>query len=106
MAPSSRLGSTSTLGSGEADAISLAQELGIKEVLIDERRGRKIADREGLMPPPTLAVLELAATQNLLALRPTLERLQRTNFRIPQQQIADALDRDTARKRSQSPPTT
>lgn len=98
IAPNSRLPSTATLGDGEADALSLAKELGISEVLIDERRGRTIAEREGLTPLPTLAVLELAAAQNLLELRPTLERLQRTNIRVPKERIHAALERDALRK--------
>ena len=99
IAPNSRLASTARLGNGEADALSLAKELGIGDILIDERRGRKIAEREGLTPLPTLAVLERAAAENLLELRPALEKLQRTNIRVPQERIHAALERDAARKR-------
>ena len=88
------------LGDGEADALSLAKELGIPDVLIDERRGRKIAQREGLNPLPTLAIIELAAARGLLELRLTLEKLQQTNIRIPQERIEAALQRDVNRKRS------
>jgi predicted nucleic acid-binding protein len=98
LGPSSRLASTARLGDGEADALSLAKELGVIEVLIDERRGRKIAEREGLIPLPTLAVLERAAVENLLELRPAVDRLQRTNIRVPQHLIDAALARDAARK--------
>ena len=97
-APTTRLASTARLGDGEADALSLAKELKIQDVLIDERRGRSIARLEGLTPLPTLAVLEKAAAENLLELRPTLERLQRTNMRVPREQIDAALKRDAARK--------
>jgi predicted nucleic acid-binding protein len=41
--PSSRLASTAPLDAGEADAISLAKERGITDVLIDEYLGRKVA---------------------------------------------------------------
>jgi predicted nucleic acid-binding protein len=99
VAPSSRLSSTAALGDGEADALSLAKELGIRDVLIDERRGRNIAEREGLTPLPTLAVLERAAAENLIALGPVLERLQQTNIRVPPERIHAALERDAARKR-------
>jgi predicted nucleic acid-binding protein len=88
------------LGDGEADALSLAKELHIVDVLIDERRGRRIAQYEGLNPLPTLAVLELAAARNLLELRPALEKLQQTNIRVPQDRIDAALQRDANRKRS------
>ena len=40
VAPNTRLASTAALGDGEADALSLAKELGINDVLIDERRAR------------------------------------------------------------------
>jgi len=99
VAPHSRLASTAALGHGEADALSLAKELGISEVLIDERRGRTIAAREGLTPLPTLAVLERAAADNLLDLSAALGRLQQTNSRVPEERIRAALARDAARKR-------
>lgn len=98
VAPTSRLPSTVSLGDGEADALSLAKELQIVDVLIDERRGRRIALREGLVPLPTLAVLERAAADKLLNLSDTLEKLQRTNMRVPPQHIQAALERDAARK--------
>lgn len=67
--PSSRLPSTVRLGPGEADAISLAKESHILDILIDERRGSKIAILEGLYPLPTLAILERAAERDFLDLR-------------------------------------
>lgn len=99
-APSSRLPSTYSLGRGEADALSLAKELAILDILIDERRGRKIAEREGLTPLPTLAILERAAADNLLELRPAIDKLQQTNIRLAQVHVQAALARDAARKRS------
>ena len=45
--PSARLPSTAGLGDGEADAISLAKELRIADLLIDERRGRAVAEEKG-----------------------------------------------------------
>ncbi len=99
IAPSSRLPSTASLGDGEADALSLAKELGIRDLLIDERRGRKIAEREGLIPLPTLAVLERAAAEDLLELRLAIDKLERTNIRLAQDLVQGALERDAARKR-------
>jgi predicted nucleic acid-binding protein len=71
--PTSRLASTAALDAGEAEAISLAKELGIRDILIDERRGRNIATREGLVVLPTLAIIERAAEENLLDLSSTLD---------------------------------
>jgi len=98
VAPPVRLASTGSLGDGEADAISLAKALQIVDILIDERRGTKIARREGLMPVPTLAILESAAEIGLLDFRLTLDRLLQTNFRVPPELVAAALERDEIRK--------
>src|SRR5207248_10555248 len=96
--PASRLPSTASLDAGEADAISLAKERGIIDLLIDEYRGRKVAAAEGLFALPTLAVIERAAEQGLLELRPTLEALTRTTYRVRPDLIAAALQRDAARR--------
>jgi len=96
--PAVRLASTVRLDDGEADAISLAKEHHITEILKDERRGRTVARQEGLNPIRTLAILERAAERCFLELRPAVERLQRTTIRIPKQHIDAALARDDARK--------
>lgn len=98
--PTSRLPSTSALDPGEAHSISLARELGISDILLDERRGRNVAAREGLIALPTLAILERAAEKKLLDLPPMLQALQLTTFRIPQGKLDEALGRDEARKRA------
>jgi predicted nucleic acid-binding protein len=98
--PTSRLPSTAALDAGEAEAISLAKELGVRDILIDERRGRNIATREGLFVLPTLAIIELAAEEKLLDLSSTLEALRRTTFRMPQERIEAMLRRDQQRKQS------
>jgi predicted nucleic acid-binding protein len=97
-APISRLPSTLKLGDGESDAISLAKELRVIDILMDERQGRVVAKSEGLTPLPTLAVLEFAAIRQLLPLGPTIDKLNFTNFRAPAGLIQAALERDAARK--------
>jgi predicted nucleic acid-binding protein len=96
--PVSRLPSTASLGPGEAAAISLAKERGIAEVLIDERQGTKVAHQEGLVPLPTLAVLERAAERKLLELDPAIEKLKSTNIRISKELFDAALARDALRR--------
>jgi predicted nucleic acid-binding protein len=51
------------LDAGETEAISLAVELGIKPILMDERKGRRVASRLGLLNFGTLAVLEQSAAR-------------------------------------------
>ncbi|MGD9635443.1 MAG: hypothetical protein AB7U97_19340, partial [Pirellulales bacterium] len=46
---------------GEAAAIALAEEIRAKAVLIDERKGRRIAEQLGFEAIGTLTVLEFAA---------------------------------------------
>ncbi|MGN6370628.1 MAG: DUF3368 domain-containing protein [Phycisphaerae bacterium] len=98
LAPTTRHPFTARLGAGEADALSLAKEKGIREVLIDERLGRSVAASEGLVPLPTLTILEFAAIRNLLQLDVALRKLQQTTFRAPPDTIAALLQRDAARK--------
>jgi predicted nucleic acid-binding protein len=98
MAPSDSTSSTFMLDQGEADAISLALELGITTILIDERRGSRVALAQGLAPLPTLALLEKAAAAGLIDLPAVLRKLQGTNIRVPQNLIDAALQRDVRRR--------
>ena len=78
---------------GEAEAITLAVELGRICVLLDEHRGRRIAARVyGLEVRGTLGVLTDARRRGLLpALRPTLERLVQGGIFLSPKLIDDAL---------------
>ena len=78
------------LGAGERDAILLAQELSADDLLIDDLRGRREAQRRHLRFTGTLGVLRAAAKVGLLDLRSAVERLRRTNFHIAQE-ILDRL---------------
>jgi predicted nucleic acid-binding protein len=98
--PQTRLLSTLRLGDGEGDAISLAKERGIRDVLIDERIGRKIAAAEGLIALPTLTVLERADEAGVLDFHTAIQRLLQTTFRAPADKVAAALARVIARKQS------
>lgn len=87
-----------SLGKGERDAIALAQQLRADAILIDERVGRRAAREAGLLVIGTIGVLEDAAREGLLDLKPVLERLATTNIRLSPELIADALERDRVRK--------
>jgi predicted nucleic acid-binding protein len=69
------------LDPGEREAIALAQSVDASLVLLDERRGRRVARGLGLAVSGTLGVLDLAARRGLVDLEDALRRLERTNFR-------------------------
>lgn len=96
--PRTRLPSTVNLDDGEADAISLAKECGIKDVLIDEYHGRLVAAAEGLFVLPTLAILERAAERGFVALPAMIQALRKTTYRVRADIIDAALKRDAERK--------
>jgi predicted nucleic acid-binding protein len=87
------------LDPGEVEAIALAKELHADSILIDERKGWRVAKEHGLDAIGTLTVLEFAAERKLLDLKPALEALRRTTFYISDEYIKAALKRDAARNR-------
>jgi predicted nucleic acid-binding protein len=86
------------LGPGESAAIALAQELKADALLIDERDGTVVAQKLGLVATGTLAILGLAAEQNLISLPDVIAALRRTTFRGPKQFIDELLRLDEARR--------
>lgn len=69
------------LDPGEQEAIALAQSLGTSLVLLDEKKGRQMAQGLGFIVTGTLGVLDLAARRGLVDLEDALKRLERTTFR-------------------------
>jgi predicted nucleic acid-binding protein len=66
----------SRVDQGEAEAITLAKELNADYLLIDEKKGRKIAHEFGLRTVGLLGVLLKAKTQkHISVLKPVLDRL-------------------------------
>jgi predicted nucleic acid-binding protein len=87
------------LDPGEVEAIAQAKELKADYVLLDDRDARREAVRHGLVISGTVGVLERAAEKDLLDLSEAFRKLLATNFRVDRQLVAQALARDTARKK-------
>ena len=88
------------LGPGELEAIALAVELSADAVLMDERDGRREAERRGVAVLGTLRVLADAAEHHLADLPTAFDRLRQTNFRASEQLMQSLLDRDAVRTRA------
>jgi predicted nucleic acid-binding protein len=83
----------SLLDGGEAAALSLAQMVGARLILLDERKARRIAARMGLQVAGTLAVLLRAKQQGLLpAVRPYIIQMQSQGRRFHHDLIAYLLE--------------
>lgn len=79
------------LDEGEAQALSLAHALGCG-VLMDERRGRQTAIRQGVPLFGVLGVLlQAKRIGKLERIAPALERMQTNGYRISQALIDEAL---------------
>jgi predicted nucleic acid-binding protein len=71
------------LDQGESEAIILALENNIEDILIDEQKGRKIAAANGLHPIGTIGILIQAKKLGLIKhIKPLLDLLICNNIRI------------------------
>ena len=83
----------SLLDGGEAAALSLAQTLGARLVLLDERKARRIAERIGLQIAGSLAVLLRAKQQGLIiAIQPYITQMQGQGRRFHPDLVARLLE--------------
>lgn len=80
------------LDRGEAEVIALAQEMGARLVVIDERLGRRHAQRLGLPVTGTLGLLLRAKQDGLVrAVRPLVETLQAGGIYLGARLVEEAL---------------
>jgi predicted nucleic acid-binding protein len=81
----------SYLHAGERDAISLALHLQADALIIDERRGREAAEKQGLKVIGTVGVIAAAHESGLLDLTEALNRLRQTTFHVSPKLLATTL---------------
>lgn len=73
------------LGQGEASSIILAEELTDSLLIIDEKRGRKVAKEKNLNIIGSLGILLLAKEKGIInSVRENIIAIEQTNFRISQ----------------------
>lgn len=82
------------LGPGETQAITLALELQPRFLFIDESKGRRIAQSQGIRVIGTLGILELAHRTGLANLAHTLPKLLATDFLIHPSLVSQLLRRN------------
>jgi predicted nucleic acid-binding protein len=93
-----------SLGSGERQAIALAIDLKADAILLDDKRAKSEARLRNIRVITILNILEAAAERDLLDLPDAIERLRRTNFYMPAEELVeDVLDRDRKRKEGDKP---
>jgi predicted nucleic acid-binding protein len=87
------------LDQGEREAIALAEALRADALILDEKRGRREAERRNLRVIGTVRVLDDAAEADLIDLPAALERLQAFGFYLDAKLTQFLLDRQAARPR-------
>lgn len=81
-----------SIDKGEAEAIALALENNITNILMDDYRGRKQALLQGLQPIGTIGILLQGKKVNQInEIKPLIEILLKNNIRISQALIEEAL---------------
>lgn len=84
--------STLDIDPGEASAIALALESGPSLLIIDDNKGRKVAQRLNFNITGSLGLFLKAKNAHMInAIKPVLEKIQQTNFRYSQAVLNEIL---------------
>jgi predicted nucleic acid-binding protein len=87
-------GLASFLDLGEASSIAFASSQNDSLLVIDERKGRKVAKEMGIKITGSLGLLITAKQKGYIeAVKPIIVEIQRTNFRISERLIQHALEK-------------
>ena len=84
---------------GETQAIWLGEEHGVKSILIDERKGTRVARERGFRVAGTLAIIERFAERGWVNFEDVITHLRLTTFRYNEQMIIDIRKRLSAKQR-------
>jgi predicted nucleic acid-binding protein len=80
------------LDAGERSAITLAEELGADQLIVDDAFARRIAEARGLSVIGTIGVLREAGERGLVDLATAFQRLQLTSFHVSPALLAKLLN--------------
>ena len=80
------------LGRGETEAIALALEVTGREIILDDRGARRLAQRSGVQVIGTVGVLLLAKSTGLISsMRPEIEAPRESGFHLNTRLVENAL---------------
>lgn len=82
------------LDDGESEAIILADELHSDALIINERKGRKVAQKLGIQITGTIGIMIQAHAENMISsdeIKMYLEQLKNSNIRLSDSLIREAL---------------